>query len=466
MNLIELHFPEAPRVNTAIPGPRSQELLRAQERMESRAFKYSRTLPIALEEGRGATLKDVDGNIFIDLFAGIGVANVGHSNPLVLKAAQEQAEKLVHALDFPAAPRIQLMEKLQEIAPGELKGSAKVLFGGPTGADAIEGAIKLAKYNTKKHALIAFRGSYHGQSTAALSVTSGEAYKQNYLPLLPDVHFMPYPYSYRCPFGERDDHDCADHCLQYLEDALKDPYSGIASPAAIIVEPIQGESGVIVPPKHFLRELKRLAHDHDVLLIVDEIQTGFGRTGRMFACEHSDTTPDVITLAKAIGGIGYPLASCLYRENLDTWQPGAHIGTFRGHLVAMAAGAAAIDFLKSHQLAEHSAELGQIALQRLRDLQEEIPQIGEVRAKGLFIGIEFVKDRHTREPAPEIVQAVQRRCLEKGVLVWTAGHYGNVIRLIPPLVITEALLHKGLDVLEETVHEVVKVTSAQRRRST
>ncbi|MFQ6089996.1 MAG: aspartate aminotransferase family protein, partial [Candidatus Bipolaricaulia bacterium] len=227
-----------------------------------------------------------------------------------------------------------------------------------------------------------------------------------------------------------------------------------ANPAAIIVEPVQGEGGVIVPPDDFLPELRRLADEEEILLIIDEIQTGFGRTGRMFASEHNGVTPDIMTVAKSLGGIGYPLSGVLYHARLDTVQPGGHMGTFRGHLVAMAAGAAAIDFMLENNLMEHVARLGELLLEELRQLQEEIGQIGEVRGKGLFIAVELVKDRKTKEPHPELVKAVQRRCYERGLLVWSAGHFGNVLRIMPPLVITEELALKGLEIFKKTLREL------------
>ena len=455
MDLAELHFPEAPRMVGNPPGPKAKELLNTQQELESNVFKYSRTLPLVPREARGATIKDLDGNVFIDFFAGIGVVNVGHSNPQVLAAAQAQEERLIHSLDFPAPPRVELMKRLEEIAPGGLRGRAKAMFGGPSGSDAVEGAIKLAKNFTGRHTLIAFSGGYHGQTSGALALSSGRGFKQDYLPLLPDVHFAPYPYCYRCPFKQKSE-SCGLLCLNYLADLLRDPYSGITKPAAIIVEPIQGESGVIVPPDNFLPELRRLADEEGVLLIVDEIQTGFGRTGKMFASEHSGVTPDIMTLAKSLSGIGYPLAGVLYHERLDTVRPGGHMGTFRGHLVAMAAGAAAIDFMLENNLAEHAARLGKLLMAELRRLQEEIPQIGEVRGRGLFIAVELVKDkdRETKEPYPELVRKVQRRCYEKGLLVWSAGHYGNVIRIMPPLVITEELMLKGLEIFAQTMREL------------
>jgi diaminobutyrate-2-oxoglutarate transaminase len=455
VDLTDLHFPGAPLVRGGLPGPKAKELLAAQQGLESNVFKYSRAIPLVPKEARGATIKDVDGNIFLDFFAGIGVLNFGHSNPHILAAAQAQEERLIHSLDFPAPPRVELMRKLNELAPGEMRGHAKVMFGGPSGSDAVEGAIKLAKRCTGRLALLAFSGSYHGQTAGALTLSSGRSYRERHLPLLPEVHFAPYPYCYRCPFKQVPQ-SCGLLCLNYLAELLRDPYSGLAKPAGIIVEPIQGEGGVVVPPDSFLGELRRLTAEEEIPLIVDEIQTGFGRTGRVFACEHSGITPDFITLGKALGGVGYPLSGVLYHERWDTIEPGEHMGTFRGHLVAMAAGAAGLDFLLENELPGHAARLGELLLAELRQLQEEVPQIGEVRGKGLFIGVELVKDRKTKEPYPELVRAVQRRCFEKGLLIWSAGRYGNVIRLMPPLVITEELALKGVEILSSVIRDLVK----------
>ena len=453
-DLAEMHFPEAPLIKGELPGPEAQRFLREQQELESNVVKYPRAVPFVPAEARGATIRDVDGNVFIDFFAGIGVVNVGHANSEVLTAAQEQERKLIHSLDFPAPPRVELLRRLNEIAPGGLRGHAKVMFGGPSGSDAVEGAIKLTKRCTRRHTLIAFSGGYHGQTSGALALSSGRGFKEEYLPLLPDVHFAPYPYCYRCPFKQSRPQDCGLLCLNYLADLLRDPYSGVAKPAAIIVEPIQGEGGVIVPPDDFLPELRRLANEEEILLILDEIQTGFGRTGKMFASEHQDVTPDIMTLAKSLGGIGYPLAGVLYHEKLDTVKPGGHMGTFRGHVVAMAAGAAAIDFMLESNIVEHAARLGELLLRELQPLPEEIEYVGEVRGKGLFIAVELVKDKKAKEPYPELVKAVQRRCYERGLLIWSAGRYGNVLRLMPPLVITEELALKGLEIFKRALREL------------
>lgn len=370
----------------------------------------------------------------------------------MIKAVEQQLEKLTHALDIPTPQRIELIEKLTQIAPAGLKGNSKVLFGGPTGSDAIEGALKVAKFNTKHHTFLAFHGAYHGMTGGALSVTSKRAFRTGYLPLFPDIHFAPYAYCYRCAFG-KEYPECEMQCVRYVEYLFRDPESGLADPAAIVVEPIQGEAGFIVPPDGYLKELRRICDENSILLIVDEIQTGFGRTGRMFACEHDHVTPDVMTMAKALGGIGLPLSGCLLRKELDTWEPGGHLGTFRGNVLACVAGLAAINFTEQKGLVERSEKEGARMLKRLKDLQQETKTIGHVRGKGMMVAAEFVEDKKTKKPAIELVKKVQAKCLERGVLVWKAGHWPNVIRFLPPLVITREHIEKGLDVFSEVVKE-------------
>ena len=455
MRFSELHFPEAPNIVVEPPGPKSKQLLEKQKKIESKAVLYPLAVPLTLESARGATVRDVDGNTYIDFFGGIAVLNVGHSNPTVLKAIREQEGKLIHALDFPTTPRIKLAEKLIEISPGNLKGNSKVLFGGPTGSDAVEAAIKLAKYNTKRIGVIAFEGSYAGQTGVSLALSSTKKFKEGYVPLAPEIHFVPYGYCYRCAFELRYP-DCNLQCIKYVRHVLEDPYSGIVKPAAIIVEPIQGEGGIVVPPKGWLTELKRVCEENKVLLIVDEIQAGLGRTGKMFACEHWNTTPDIMTLAKALGGIGLPLSACVYNKKLDTWEPGAHLGTFRGHVLAMAAGLAAINYMQKEKLPEHAEKMGRRILKQLEDLAEESKYVGEVRGKGLMIGVEFVKSKEDKQPWKEMVDKIQTKCFKKGLLIWKAGHYANVARFLPPLVITEELADKGIEIFVDAVKEAAR----------
>jgi diaminobutyrate-2-oxoglutarate transaminase len=448
-NFEELHFEPAPALSGEVPGPRSREMLAEQDELESSARSYPRSIPVAIEEGRGATMRDVDGNTFIDFFGGAGVLNVGHNHPAVARAATEQQEKLVHALDFPTRPKLRLMRRLKELLPGRLRESARFHFGGPTGSDAIEAALKLTRGHTGRDAVIAFQGSYHGMTTGALSVTSDVGLGG---PTASPVHFMPYPYCYRCPLGLKPD-SCEMACARLLDTSLEDPHSGIPKPAAVLIEPIQGEGGTIVPPDGYLSEVRRITRKHDVPLICDEIQTGFARTGKMFACEHDGVTPDVMTLSKALGGIGYPISCIAYDAEFDDWKPGAHIGTFRGHQVAMAAGFAAIEFMQEVDLAGHAAALGELTLGLLREVQDTLPSVGDVRGRGLMIGIELVKDRDTKEPWPEMAAQIRTECFRKGVIIEVGGHFGNVARFLPPLVITRELLLTGVEIFVESVHE-------------
>jgi diaminobutyrate-2-oxoglutarate transaminase len=446
-NFEELHFTPAPALDGEVPGPRSREMLSEQDELESSARSYPRAVPVAIEEGKGATMKDVDGNTFIDFFGGAGVLNVGHSHPAVLEAASAQEKKLIHALDFPTRPKLRLMRKLRSLLPGRLGESGRFHFGGPTGSDAIESALKLTRAHTGREAVIAFQGSYHGMTKEALSLTSDTSFGG---PTTTPVHFMPYPYCYRCPLGLKPD-SCDMACAKLLETSLSDPHTGIPTPAAVLIEPIQGEGGTIVPPDGYLTEVRRITREHDVPLICDEIQSGFARTGKMFAVEHDGVTPDVMTLSKALGGIGYPLSCIAYDSTLDTWTKGAHIGTFRGHQVAMAAGLAAIEFMQEVDLAGHAAALGELTLGLLRDAQDTLPSVGDVRGRGLMIGIEMVKDRDTKDPWPEMAAQIRTECFRKGVIIEVGGHFGNVARFLPPLVITRELLLMGVEIFVDAV---------------
>lgn len=448
----DLHFAPAPDVSGPVPGPRSQELLDEQAELESRARSYPRSVPLALEEGRGATMRDADGNTFIDLFGGAGTLNVGHSNPAVAAAASDQQQRLVHALDFPTRPKLRLLRKLKALLPGRLRQTGRFHLPGPTGTDAVEAALKLTRAHTGRSGVIAFQGSYHG-----MAVTSDLSYAR---PEATPVQYMPYPYCYRCPLGLKRE-SCGLACARLVETAIEDPHSGTPTPAAVIMEPVQGEGGTIIPPRGYLAEIRRITREHDVPLIFDEIQTGFARTGTTFACEHDEVTPDVMTLSKALGGMGYPLSAVAFDGALDSWEPGAHIGTFRGHQVAMAAGGAAIDFMREMDLAGHAAALGAYALTLLREAAGDLTSIGDVRGRGLMIGVELVRDRETREPWPELAAAVRRLCCERGAIIEVGGHYGNVARFLPPLVISRTLLERGLELFVDAVRELELTPSRQ-----
>lgn len=448
MRFSEYHFADAPRIAGSVPGKRSEQLLRDQELLEGNARSYPRGIPVAFEEGKGATLKDVDGNVYVDFFGGAGTLNVGHSHPDVLEASIAQQRKLNHTLDFPTEAKLRLIRNLKSALPGTLASTAKIQFGGPTGSDAVESALKLSRLYTGRSSIVAFQGSYHGMTAGALGVTSNARLRPNQAQ--PGVHFMPYPYCYRCPLGLKRE-SCGLSCVKYLENALNDSHSGVGEPAAILVEPIQGEGGTIIPPPEFLRELRRIANEHGTVLVFDEIQTGFGRTGAMFAAEHFGVTPDAMTMSKALGGIGYPISCIAYDERLDTWEPGMHIGTFRGHQAAMAAGNAAIEFMRAEELPAHAAELGRHMLESLWEFARDSGIIGDVRGKGLMLGIEIVKDRHTREPWPELVREIRTECYKNGLLVEVGGHFSNVVRFLPPLVLSKELADKGLGIFMEAL---------------
>lgn len=443
-----LHFDRAPLVETDIPGPASRRLIDRQGRIESNAVSYPKQIPIALEAGRGATLRDVDGNVFIDMFAGIGVLNVGHSNPYVVSGVKDQVGSLVQTLDFPTTARIELMERLNEIAPSGLRDNNRIMFGGPTGSNAVEASLKLARYVTGNQGIIAFRGGYHGSTFGALAISANNARKRDYEPVVPGAVHVPYPTA----DGESEaSSPTVETAIENVRELLGDPYSGLANPGGIWVEAIQGEGGVVVPPSGFLPRLAELARSHDVPLIVDEIQTGFGRTGEWFASEHEGITPDIMPLGKAIGGVGLPLSAMMIRSDLDIWDSGGHVGTFRGNVAGMVAGTRAIEYMQRHDLPTHASELGEYIRSRLREVATDTPELVDVRGRGLMIGAEF-RDADGR-PDPGLVKNIRSICYSRGVLVWNAGRHKHVLRLLPPLVLTEGLAERAMDIVTGAIDE-------------
>ncbi len=451
MKFEELNW-DAPKLLTDLPGPNSKKMLKRQWEIEGNPVSYPKGLPIAFEKGKGATIKDVDGNIFIDFFGGAGVMTLGHGNPVVIDAIKSQLDKITHVLDFPTKIRLELVEYLRKIMPGNLKNKVKVTFGGPTGSDAIESAIKLVKHVTNRHSLIAFEGSYHGQTAGAVTVSSGKAFKEKIAPMLPDVHFAPYGYCYRCAFNKSRE-DCQLECAMYFHHLLEDPHSGIVHPAGMIMEPIQGEGGSVIPPEKFVKQVEKSCREYEVPVIFDEIQSGFCRTGQFFAFQHSGAMPDIMAISKAIGG-GLPLSAIVYREDYDVWNKGSHIGTFRGNAPAMAAGVASLDFMLEHDLPRYARELGDFILSKLKRGTKNLEIVGEVRGKGLMLGIEIVKDKDSRKPSPEIAAEVRSAVFKKGVLLEMGGHYGNVARMLPSLVITKKLVEIGTEIVIEALEDV------------
>ncbi len=418
-------------------------LLVRQQQQESNARSYPRRLPLALKRARGIYVEDVEGRQFLDCLAGAGTLALGHNHPVVIEAIQRVlADELpLHTLDLTTPVKDQFVQDLFGLLPEALRREAKIQFCGPTGTDAVEAALKLARTATGRSTVLAFQGAYHGMSQGALSLMGSLGPKQPLGALLNNgVQFMPYPYDYRCPFGLGGEAGVQAN-LHYLENLLSDPEAGVQRPAAVILEVVQGEGGVIPADLHWLRGVRRITERAGVALIVDEVQSGFARTGRMFAFEHAGIVPDVVVLSKAIGG-SLPLAVMVYRDWLDTWAPGAHAGTFRGNQMAMAAGSAVMKYLVEHQVCEQVQALGQRLRGHLQALQRDYPQLGDVRGRGLMLGVELIDPQGTPDalghpPAlPGLAPRLQRECLKRGLILELGGRHGAVVRFLPPLIIT------------------------------
>ncbi|HUI41801.1 MAG TPA: acetyl ornithine aminotransferase family protein [Terriglobia bacterium] len=440
-----------PEINTALPGPKAQKVLALDARFVSPS--YTRDYPMVAKRGRGMLVEDVDGNTFLDFSAGIAVVSTGHCHPDVVRAIQKQSETLIHmsGTDFYYPLLAELAEKLSDIAPGP--GPYRVSFGN-SGAEAVEGALKLARYHTRRHRFIAFYNSFHGRTMGALSLTSSKpAQRRHFGPLLEGVSHVPYPNPYRCPSGRvraECEHDCT--CTDFIEKQLFLRTAPPEDVAAIVVEPIQGEGGYVVPPPGFLAKLRRIADRHGILLIFDEVQCGMGRTGRMWACEHFGVVPDILVTAKGIAS-GMPIGATIARADLMNWGPGAHASTFGGNPVSCAAALETIRLLEEKYIA-NAARMGDYLMARLASWPSLHPVVGDVRGKGLMIGIEFVKNQATREPNPEARNRVIQRAFEQGLLVLGCGD--NTLRLMPPLIVEEHQCDFALDVLEGAVAEVEK----------
>jgi 4-aminobutyrate aminotransferase len=433
---------DLPKLIGPLPGPRARAIIERDARVVSPS--YTRSYPLVAERGEGAIVEDVDGNRFLDFSAGIAVVAAGHCHPRVVEAIQKQAARLIHmsGTDFYYEEMVALAEKLAEIAPGD--EPRRVSFGN-SGAEAIEGSIKLARYATGRDQIIAFFGSFHGRTMGALSLTARKAVQRaGFGPLIPGVVHAPYPYCYRCPFG-RQPESCAVECVKHIEDTVLKTIAPPEDTAAIVVEPVQGEGGYVVPPKKFFDALARVASQNGILLIFDEVQSGMGRTGKMWAAEHFGAVPDILAVAKGIAS-GMPLGATVARADLMTWPPGAHASTFGGNPVCCAAALATIALLEE-ELMENAARMGAHLMDRMRAWPARFPQVGDVRGLGLMIGIELVRDRETKQKAPELRDRVLRQAFERGLLVLGAGD--STIRLCPPLVITRDQCDFAMETLEE-----------------
>ena len=453
-------------------------ILRRQSARESAARTYARALPIVPVRARGLTIEGADGHRYLDCLSGAGTLALGHNHPVVLEAIRKVLDSgaPLHVLDLATPVKDAFVTELFHTLPSGLAGHARVQFCGPAGTDAVEAALKLVRAATGRTGIMAFTGAYHGMTAGALAASGGA----------PDVRVarLPFPQDYRCPFGVGGRLG-AELAARWTESVLDDPKSGVPRPAGMILEPVQGEGGVIPAPDAWMRRMREITSARGIPLIVDEVQTGVGRTGAFWAVEHSGITPDVMVLSKAIGG-SLPLAVVVYRDGLDVWPPGAHAGTFRGNQLAMAAGTATLSYVRANGLADRAAQLGSRMLAQLRELGQQFPCVGDVRGRGLMIGVEFVDPeaeegrgcwdegggsdgpwgdegaglpRPVRAPgaggprpaAPELAAAVQRECLRRGLIVELGGRHASVVRLLPPLTISDEQAAAVLDRLADAV---------------
>ena len=438
---------DAPVLKTPLPGPKAAALIARDRQYVSPS--YTRDYPLVMAGGQGAVVEDVDGNRFLDCAAGIAVNATGHAHPEVVKAVVDQAQRFLHmsGTDFYYEPQIQLAEAMAVIAP--FAGDARSFFGN-SGTESVEAALKLAKYHTNRFNLIAFFGSFHGRTMGSLSVTASKGVqRRGFGPLVPGAYHAPYANCYRCPLKLTAD-SCQAECLEFLEDQVMVHLVSPDEVAALVVEPIQGEGGYIVPPKAFHERLRALTSEHGILLVADEVQSGMGRTGRMFAIEHFGVEPDIVATAKGIAS-GMPLGVCTARAEVMSWPPGAHASTFGGNPVSCAAAIATIRLLRE-SLVANAADVGGYLIEGCRALQQKHALIGDVRGKGLMIGLELVRDRRTKERATTERNAVVQACFYRGLLILGAGR--NAIRLSPPLVLTRAQADTALQILDEAIGEV------------
>ena len=439
---------DAPKIVITPPGPKSLELMELRKKHVPKAV-YNVT-PIFVAESKGSLIKDVDGNEYIDFATGISCLNVGHGNPEVVKAVREQLDKYLH-LCFHVTPYesyVRLAEKLSTIAPGNFEKKAMLVN---SGAEAVENAVKISRRYSGRPTIVTFEYAFHGRTRLAMSLTgSVQPYKYGFGPLDPAVHRTPYAYCYRCSFG-LEYPACNMRCVEYIRDTLEIHLSP-DEVAAIIFEPIEGEGGFIAPPKEFVQGLRKICDENGILLIDDEVQSGMGRTGRMLAVEHCNVVPDIITMAKSLGG-GLPLAAVIGRGDImESVHIGGLGGTFGGNPLSCVAALKAVEV--AQQLLGNAEKLGKLVTSRLREMYEKYEIIGNVRGVGLMAGVELVKDRKSKEPAKEERNHILTECHKNGLIIIGAGPYKNVIRFLPPLNISENLLNKGLDIFENAIKTI------------
>jgi len=440
--------PKRPEIKTALPGPKGQGIVKADSQYVTPSYPRP-SYKLVADHAEGVWVTDVDGNVFLDCNAGVAVCSTGHCHPEVVRAIQEQAAQLIHmcGTDFYYRHMPELGKKLDEIVP--VPSPTRTHFAN-SGTEAIETALKLAMHATGREKFIAFFNSFHGRTLGSLSLTSSRAaQRKGFKRQVLDVTHVPYPNAYRDPFtgGATDAATVSRLCLDWIENRLFKTTTPPEEVAGIVVEVVQGEGGYVPAPREFLQGLRRICDEHGILLIVDEVQSGMGRTGKMFACEHYDLKPDIITLAKGIAS-GIPMGACVARADLMDWQPGAHASTFGGNPVAIAAALKTIELLE-RELVANSAEVGAYLKEGLLKLMKKHDCIGDVRGFGMMLGVEFIEDRATLEPAPELRDRVEMACFERGLIILGAG--ANTIRWSPPLVLTRENVDVALEIFDEAI---------------
>jgi len=438
-----------PRLVTELPGPEARRVLKLDERYISPS--YTRDYPLVARTGRGAMIQDVDGNIFLDFAAGIAVCSTGHCHPQVVEAIQKQAAELVHmsGTDFYYMHMVELAERLSAVLPGD---EPKRFYYGNSGTEAVEAALKLAKYHTKRDKVIAFYGAFHGRTMGSLSLTASKAVqRKGFGPMVPGVHHLPYAYCYRCAYGQTPD-KCSVECGTVLE---REVFKKLVDPqevAAIVVEPVQGEGGYVPADPRFLAELRRVCTKYGIMLVSDEVQSGMGRTGKWWGGDHAGLKPDILCVAKGIAS-GMPLGITVARASVMDWPPGAHASTFGGNPVCIAAAIATFDLIKGQYL-ENARRMGEAILRRTADWPKRHRIVGDVRGHGLMIGIELVKDQTTKEKAKDYRDRVVNEAFAKGLLILGAGE--NTLRIAPPLVVDAEQVEFALDTIEAILTSIEK----------
>jgi 4-aminobutyrate aminotransferase len=441
-----------PKIVVSPPGPKARELVKRDEKVISQSFV--RFYPLVIEGGKGCIVRDVDGNEYIDFNSGLVCLNVGHNHPKVIDAVKKQCDRYLHysITDFLYKEVVDLGEQLCAITPGNFD---KKVFFGNSGAEAIEGAAKLARWHTRRQLFIAFISAFHGRTLGAVSFTASKpVQRRHFFPLVPGVTHVPYPYCYRCPF-KLTYPDCDFWCINFIDEYVLQKYVPPEEVAAFVFEPIQGEGGYVVPPPEYFQRLKKLADKYGILMVDDEIQAGMGRTGKWCAIENWKIEPDVVCMAKSLAA-GLPLSAIVARAKVMDWEGGSHATTFGGNPVACAASLAVLDVIKSEHLLENATKQGNYIMKRLNEAKEKSDILGDVRGKGLMIGAEIVENKKTKAPAPKKAEEIMMRAWKRGVAVITCGK--STIRFAPPLVITKDLVDSALEIIIDTMNEVEKET--------